>query len=530
MGFEMKRLQGEDLLVTNARVFAKADSLEWASAMAVRDGRVVAVGDDADLRRAGQGLRELDLGGRTVLPGFIDAHTHVEFSAMARYGWLDIRNLAKREVLDRIERAVGQVESGDEWVIAQATFLQPLPSREEVDGISAGVPVVVRESMHRYQANTEAMRRAGLLESVGFVPPGGIVHVDEHGVPTGLVEEAFHLFPIPEHSVEQLERLLARELSQAFASSGVTTVYEIPATRAGVQAYRNLAERGDLPTRISLNPVLAPGLNPIVESTGDWDAALLGADLESDLIAPGGVKIFIDGDNQLALDSGRLFRDPREWGAVTRTLGQLTNELVWATRTGVQAWVHAIGDLAQDLVLEAVARARAIAGAPRLPMRLEHVANLQLEPAFVERLRDLDVIPVPTANFLTTDDGTGLYAYRTLIDAGMRPPGNSDTGGAIAQAPNPWFGIALLMERRNAAGVEVAPAERISALEGVRTYTEFSAHAAGLGHLLGRLDVGYAADFAVYQVDPRALDPQEMRSVQADMTFVGGRRTWERIV
>src|SRR5690606_14664905 len=133
-------------------------------------------------------------------------------------------------------------------------------------------------------------------------------------------------FPIPEPSVEELEELLARELTRAFASSGVTTIYEIPATRAGVQAYRNLAERGDLPARISLNPVLAPGLNPLMDDLSEWNPEMLGADLASDLIAPGAVKIFIDGDNELALDSDRLMRTPREWGALTRTPGQLINE------------------------------------------------------------------------------------------------------------------------------------------------------------------------------------------------------------
>ncbi len=530
MGFEEKQLRGEHLFIANARIFTRADSPDAVNSMVVRDGRVVAVGDDLDPLAYGADLRSLDLGGRTVLPGFIDAHTHVEFSAMARYGWLDIRNLPKGEVLDRIRDAVAGVEGSEGWVIAQATFLQPLPNRNDVDAISADVPVVVRESMHRYQANTEAMRRAGLLESVGYVPSGGVIHVDENGTPTGLVEEAFHLFPIPEYSIEELEQLLARELTQAFASSGVTTVYEIPASRTGVQAYRNLAERGELPTRISLNPVLAPGLSPLLEDISEWDPEWLGGDLASDLIASGAVKIFIDGDNELALDSDRLMRDPREWGAITRTPGQLTNELVWATRNGVQVWVHAIGDLAQDFVLESVERARAIAGAPRLSYRLEHVANLQLQPEFVRRLRELDVIPVPTANFLSTDDGSGLYAYRTLIDAGMRPPGNSDTGGAIAQAPNPWFGIALLNERKNAAGIEVAPQERITPFDGVRTYTEFSAHAAGLEDLFGRLQVGYAADFAVYETDPRMLEPHEMKLVQSDITFVGGRVTWERNV
>jgi predicted amidohydrolase YtcJ len=528
MAFESTTPSGEDLFVVNAKVFSRADGDECESAMLIRAGRVVALGSESALEPHSSGSRKIDLEGRVVLPGLIDAHTHVEFSAMARYGWVDVRNCSTDEMLRRIAEALAKVDDDQDWIVAQATFSQELPSRDEIDQISDSVPVIVRESMHRYQVNTEALNRAGILNEVGYVPPGAVIHVDEQGAPTGLVEEAFHLFPIRERSDQDLEQIIRRELRDSFAKSGVTTIYEIPATRAGVRAYRSMAQQGTLPTRISLNPVVGPGLSPLLHEVSEWDPEAYGDDCDSDLIASGAIKIFIDGDNELALDIDRLSREPREWGALTRTLGQLVNELVWATRKQVQVWVHAIGDLAQDFALEAIARARVIAGPPILPTRLEHVANLQLKSSFVERLRELEVIPVPTANFLSTDDGNGLYAFRTLIDEGFSPPGNSDTGGSIAQAPNPWFGIALMMERRNAAGHSVAPEQRVSVMDGVRTYSDYSAQAAGLGHLIGKLEAGYFADFAVYRVDPRQLKPSEMKAVEADLTFVGGRMTWER--
>lgn len=528
MTFNPEDLRGEDLLVTNARIYPHADATECVDSMVVKNGRIVAIGNGVATSATDGELPVLDATGRVILPGLIDAHTHVEFSAMARSGWVDIHNLSPAEVLERIRAAVAAVSGTDDWVIAQATFLQPLPSRAEVDAISADVPVLVRESMHRYQANTEALRRAGLADALGKTPSGVIIHVDEAGSPTGLVEEGFHLFPIPAYSVEELEALLHHEMTHSFARSGVTAIYEIPATWEGVEAYKNLANRAALPARISLNPVLAPGLSPLLADLSEWDRDRFGDGEDSDLIASGAVKIFIDGDNELSFDSERFSRSPREWGAVTRTLGQLVNELVWATRNDVQVWVHAIGDLAQEFVLQAVEDARAIAGLPRRNTRLEHAANLQLDDAFVERLRALEVIPVPTANFMSTDDGTGYYGYRTLLDAGLEPPGNSDTGGAIKQAPNPWFGIAHLVKRTNMAGIAIAPEERISGFEGARTYTDYSARAAGLEHVFGRLQPGFAADFAVYDTDPRTLDPEAMEQVEADMTFVGGRKTWDK--
>ncbi|RGE23273.1 amidohydrolase [Leucobacter sp. wl10] len=523
------RLSGEDLLLTGGRIFADAEGSDPAEAMLVRAGRVEALGSAENLwDRAGPSAPSIDLRGRVVLPGMIDAHTHVEFSAMARSEWLDVRGLTPDEVCERIGRAAVQRTDPDAWIVAQGTFLQPLPGREQLDAVSDGVPVLVRESMHRLQANTTALRRAGMGHAAPTVSPGVVVHVDRAGVPTGAVDEGFHLFPVPALPGHRLAAILRSELRDAFARHGVTTVYDIPASRGAVDAYGELATRGELPTRVTLTPVVAPGLSPLLERIDDWDPASFGDGIDSPFIAAGGIKIFIDGDNDHSFDESGLSVRPRNWGAVTRTLGGLREELIWATRHDVQVWVHAIGDLAQDLVLEAVEQAAARVGPPRLPTRIEHAGNLKLDAGLVARMRELGVVPVPTANFMSTDDGSGLYAYRSLIDAGFRPPGNSDTGGAIAEAPNPWFGIALMRLRRNRRGRPVAPDERATVLEGVRGYTADAAAVAGLDGIIGRLAPGYAADFAVYDRDPRFLDPESMTEAEAEMTYVGGRRTWQR--
>lgn len=526
--FGASPLSGADLLLFGGQIYPEADAAESHPAMLVTDGTVRALGSEEEMRaQAGDSYVELDLSGRTVLPGFIDAHTHVEGTAVSRNLWLDVRGLDPQAACDRIAQAARECAPGD-WVRAQGTFLQRLPSREQLDCAAPGTPVLIRESAHRLQANSEALRLAGLAETAPSVGAGVVIHIDEHGAPTGLVEEALHLFPEPELSDETLESFLHTELRDSFARRGVTTIYEIPVSPEGIAAFLRLAERRELPTRITLTPFIGNSGIPSVPTMAQWDRNDFGDQIDSDLIATGGVKIMLDGDNEQAFDSKFFNRRPRQWGAVTRTLGDLREEIVWANRHDAQVLVHAIGDLAQEMMLEAVNQAQRLTGPPRLPTRLEHAANLELSEVVLERLRELHVIPVPTASFIATDDGTGLYAYRTLIDEGMRPPGNSDTLGSIALAPSPWFGIGLMIERKNSAGVPVAPSQRVSMAEAVRTYTIYAAEAAGLQGVIGALRPGFAADLAVYGRDPRTAPVEELREVEADITMVGGRIVWQR--
>ncbi len=526
-------LRGADVLLHGGRIYADAETSDWSPAILITGGVVTAVGDTDALRDRAEELRasgstplEIDLDGATVLPGFIDAHTHVEGTAISRNLWLDVRGLSTEDASEKIAEAACSRQSG-EWVLAQGTFLQPLPSREQLDLAAPETPVLIRESAHRLQANSLALQLAGLDRSAPTVGAGVVIHVDDHGAPTGLVEEALHLFPVGEFPDATLEQFISTELRESFARRGITTIYEIPISFQGVDAFMRLAERDELPTRITLTPFINNAGISSVPRMEDWRASDFGDQVDSDLIATGGVKIMLDGDNEQAFDSKFFNRKPRQWGAVTRTLGALREEMIWAIQHDAQVLVHAIGDLAQEMMLEAVDQAQRRAGKPKLPMRLEHAANLELSRTVLDRLAELDVIPVPTASFIATDDGTGLYAFRTLIDAGMRPPGNSDTLGSIALAPSPWFGIQLMLERKNAQGVPVAEYERVSMREAVRTYTTFAAEAAGLDQVIGKLHPGYAADLAVYERDPREVEVARLHEVEADLTMVGGRIVWQ---
>ena len=143
-----------------------------AEAVLIEHGRITAIGGSEDVReRTPRGVPVIDLEGRTALPGLIDAHTHLELSALADHFWVPVRFLPVDEMLVRIADAVARAEPGA-WIIGQGTFDQPLPTRRQLDEVAPANPVVVRESMHLQSVNTLALARAGVDRR--FVAPVGI--------------------------------------------------------------------------------------------------------------------------------------------------------------------------------------------------------------------------------------------------------------------------------------------------------------------------------------------------------------------
>ncbi|WP_285705786.1 amidohydrolase family protein [Microtetraspora sp. NBRC 16547] len=479
------------------------------------------------MQRTPPGTEIVDLDGAVVLPGLIDAHTHVEFCALSR-DWLDVRGLSPDETLVRVRHHLetGGAGSGG-WIIAQGTFGQKLPNRSELDGISSEIPILVRESMHRLSANSAALSRAGMGR--GYTSPTGtLVELGADGLPTGLVEEGYHLFPVPSPDRARLREMLREELRLSFARHGVTCVYELPATADGVRSYQDLSAARALPTRISMTLTVAPGLNAILGSVEQLADIGLMSGFGNDDLWFGGFKLFMDGDDTASFDSSHLSKTPSRWGISTWRYTDTLHALSVAHRSGVQVWIHAIGDLAQRLALDAIEEAGRVAGPGDRRTRLEHVANRWIDEDLVRRLRELGVVPVPTAGFIHADGGRGVYAYRTLLDAGLRPPGNSDTGGTQPFATNPWFGVAAMLERTNRNGHLVAPGQAVGIDEAIRTYTEFGAIAGFREDRLGALGVGMLGDCAVYADDPRRLEPAALRNLEAELTIVGGRVVWRR--
>ncbi|MER7796176.1 amidohydrolase family protein [Microbacterium sp. NPDC096154] len=503
-------------------------------AMLVRGDRIVATGTDAEMRAlAAADAQVVDLAGRTVLPGFIDAHTHVELTAMSRHFWIDVRGESRADILGRIRAHAAATEPGT-WAIYQATFGADLPTLDELDAAAPRHPVAVRWSMHKFIVNRAALDVSGVDEST--VPaPGMRLQRDDAGRLNGVIEEGWDLLAAPVPAEEELRPALAETLASLFLSHGVTTVHEIVASRAGAGALCDIAETQG--PRIGLNYTVAPGHQALVDRVPD--ASLLGIATRRPRARAWvqGLKIFMDGGRDGAFrsnDGGRdvLAHDPAErWGLLTRLYPTLVDELATAARLGIRVMTHAIGDLSQEIAVSAVEQVRARHPELDLRMRIEHFFNESTGTRRLERLVAAGGIAVPNPGFVFAEpddparrqpQGATKYALATLRRIQGVIPGNSDTAGAQPFTTNPWFTMQCMVLLRNRSGLEITPGEQVDLAAALRAFTVDAAWATGQEDEKGSLEPGKLADFSVIDADPFGVDLDRLDTIGTVATVIGG--------
>jgi hypothetical protein len=526
-----------DRLLINARIVALVPGQPAASALAIRSGRIWALGDDSLRALAERDTRIDDMGGAFVFPGFTDAHLHWQWTAVGLTE-IDLLDLpSKEEAVARVARAAASARPGG-WLRgrgwAQADWPGgAFPTSQDLDPVAPDNPVFLKaRSGHAAWVNSAALRLAGITDSTPD-PADGVIQRDGHGHATGIFfESAIEIVEalIPPPTPEDLANRLY-DAQQLFWEAGLTGLHDYDGPSA-FEAMQILHQTGRLGLRVVKN-INDPYIENAIALGLRWGFG-------DEWLRLGGLKIFADG----ALGPRTaLMIDPYEGEPENRGVTVMDKESMFelvnrASGAGFPSTIHAIGDRAVHDVLdvyEAVRKEEAAQGiaTQHRRHRIEHVQLIH--PDDGPRLAALDLIasmqPIhATSDYRMADAYWGArsrYSYnaRLQIDAGARVAFGSDSP---VEPYEPLRGIHAAVTRRRADGSPGPdgwyPELRLSMDEALRGYTEGPAYAAGMEHHLGRLAPRFLADLVVLDRDLTSIAPDDTLKTRVLGTMTGG--TW----
>jgi hypothetical protein len=531
--------QKAELVVKNAKISTVSSQPPEAEALAVQNGKIIAVGSAGEVENwIGKSTRVIDGGGRRVLPGFTDAHTHFISGGQTLLS-LDLRDCKnEKEFLARLKTYAEKLPRG-RWITGgnwdhERTFGGILPTRQLIDKVTPRHPVAInRTDGHMLLANSLALKLAKI--TIDTRPPSGGVIVKDRktGEPTGILKDAAMSLVysvIPDPTPQELDEALAAAMKHA-AQLGVTTVHDMLGWQHWY-AYERAKSKGALAVRVR-------AYFPI--STWERVVALRDSVQQDDWLRVGGLKGFVDGSlgSSTALMFEPFADDSTNHGTYVSDwfpVGIMKRRVKAADSAGLQIAVHAIGDSANAEMLDIYEEVASENGPKDRRFRIEHAQHLRSEE--IRRFKELGVIP-SMQPYHCIDDGRWAekrlgaerskttYAFRSLLDAGATLAFGSDWDVAPL---DPLQGIYAAVTRRTLDGAHPngwVAEQKISVEEAVRCSTIHNAYAEFAEKETGSLEIGKWADFVVLSEDIFAIDPVQIANVKVEMTVVGGRVVWE---
>ena len=533
--------RGGEQVYVNGRVLTCDPGQQSADVVAVREGRIVAVGEEAAARAAvGPDATTIDLGGRTMVPGFIDAHNHMACTAETFFA-VDAspRSVGSiRDLVAAIAEAVGRTPPGT-WIrgfgMDWTRFEEGRrPTRADLDEAGDQQPVVILHvSGHYALVNSRALADAGLSDATPD-PAGGSLDRDEAGRLTGLLlDSATNLVlqtsvdicghgPNIHTAIETGELAgMIGEASRRYLAAGLTTICDPQVTSREANAYRLARSRGELGVRTVMLPLshqldeyLAIGL---VGPMGDDHLRIGAMKFYTDGAITGGTAMFSQPMGSRGQYPGTLYHQPAELASLLRR----------AAGAGWQLAIHTMGDRAMGFMLDAVEAAMAAAPDGDVRHRIEH--GTWPTPDQLKRIARLGMVPVTQPGSIAElgdiwRDHLGERVHRAMplrdqLELGIRPAISSD---AFVQSYRPLDTIAAAVQRVTPTGVEVGRDQELTAEEALVAHTLNAARAIHMEDRIGSIEVGKLADFAVLDGDLLGSTADEIRHLPVWMTVVGG--------
>jgi predicted amidohydrolase YtcJ len=523
--------QQADLIVENALIYTVNKAQPRVRALAVKDGRILAAGDDVSAY-AGPATRHVDLHGATVVPGLIDSHAHLE-GLGALLESADLRHVRTvAGIAQYVRDQAAQRKPGD-WIVGrnwdQTNWGGQFPAAQDLDDVAPANPVFLsRVDGHACWVNSAALRLAGITAQTRE-PSGGRIIKDDQGHPTGIfVDKAMSLvsYKIPQPTVEQIKRRLelgARECARL----GLTTVHDAGVSKLDLAAYRALIAGNNLPLRVY---AMIGGAGAL------WREYLRQGPEIGEQLTVRSIKLYADG--ALGSRGAALWQpytdDPGNSGLLMTTQEEIVKVARDAAARGFQVCTHAIGDRANRTVLDGYALA--LGGPNDKRFRIEHAQVISL-PDF-QKFKDFSILPSMQATHATSDMRwikkrigpdrvAGAYAWQRFLKLGIPVANGSDFP---VEEPNPMLGLYAAITRQDLDGNPPGgwtPSQRMARAEALESWTLSGAYAAFEEKTKGSLEPGKLADFIVLDRDIMTVPELEIPRTRVLKTFLGGKLVHE---
>lgn len=530
-----------DLLVRNGHIVTMDPDHESATAMAVRDGKILALGDDAALTGCASARTQIvDLQKRTVTPGLIDVHTHaMEWAKGILRAQIDATFPtvhAIKDITQEINRRATALQPG-QWIqgagwddskLAEHRYI----TRGDLDSVAPNNPVYLDHvSGHLAAVNSAALKLAGIGKETPD-PQGGVIERDPAGAPTGILKDtAMSLVAslLPKDP-DDINVKAAQLVAQKAAELGLTTIHDIFLSSDEIRGYQDAYRRGWLQIRVQMSPQIgsqadAEKLAQMGVHTGFGD----------DSLKFGAAKMFADGGmgaRTIAIYPPGVIGEPGNLGVLRWTPEEMQKAHLTAAAAGWQLETHAIGDRAMDEVLDSYAAVIQQLGLKDPRFRIVH-AGIST-PAIQKRMQALHVVVDGNPPFVYWIGSWFLkygpervrwsYPAKSYFDNGIIEAAGSD----VPVTPiSPWWGIWSAVVRRDLqSGQVLAPEERITVKQALALYTGNGAYAGFEEDKKGMLSPGKLADFVVVDRDLLNVPTAELKDIKVVSTYVGGQQVY----
>ncbi|MFC1714872.1 amidohydrolase [Candidatus Poribacteria bacterium] len=524
-----------DLVATNANIITVDRKLPRAQALAVWGDTFASVGKNDEIESLiGKDTEVLDLKGKTVLPGLIDAHIHVLSSGISHVTTVDCGLGSIAEIKAALKERVLITRSG-EWVRGfkyddMKTSEGRGINRKDLDEVSIIHPIfLAHRGGHTFYLNSKAMEVAGIREG-SVAPTGGKYDTDpDTGKLNGVIHEraANHITQDLLPGIDRAKRLEGLKfISRMFNSSGLTSVHDAMVGNENLSVYQGCLENGELSLRVyaligfdSFKCLSACGIK-----TGFGDP----------MLRIGGIKLVADGAiaGRTAYLSRPYEGSTDDRGILAMEPEELEEKVSAVHEAGFQSCVHANGDSAIEMVLSAYEKALKSSPRENCRHRIEH--GTVITPSILERLKRLGCVVTPFCTYIYyhgdkmkfygEERVSMMFAHRSFLDKGIISTGATDYSPGPYQ---PLLSIQSMATRTDMDGNVWGANQRVSVEEAIRIYTLHGAYASFEEDIKGSIEVGKLADFVVLGDDPTRVDPGEIKDIPVERTIVGGKTVFQ---